>query len=110
VTWMNQLRFSPAPENGQFPPFGTPIGCVFDGLLLAGLAVFLYQVGTPDVPRNDIVQISDAKVERAYKRCNSRGLRTCWMRLALESWRPPMATSSHSLAGSRATTNGAGTH
>jgi hypothetical protein len=74
-----------APKNAQFPPFGTAIGCVFVGLLLAGLAVILYQVGTPDVPRNDIVQISDAKVERAYKRCNRRGLRTCWMMIDIET-------------------------
>jgi hypothetical protein len=73
------------PENDQFPPFGTAIGCVFVGLVLAGLALFLFQVGAPDVPRNDIVQISDAKMERAYKRCNSRGLRTCWMMIDVET-------------------------
>jgi hypothetical protein len=82
---MNHPRFSSAPEHGLFPPFGMAIGCVFVGLLLAGFAVFLYQVGAPDVPRNDIVQISDAKVERAYKRCNRRGLRTCWMMIDIET-------------------------
>jgi hypothetical protein len=58
---------------------------VFIGLLLAALASFLYQGGAPDVPRNDIVQMSDIKVERAYKRCGRRGFRTCWLMIDIET-------------------------
>lgn len=72
------------PENDQLPPFGTAIGCVFVGLLLAALASFFHQVGSPDVPRNDIVQISDVKVERPYERCGRRGFRTCWLMIDIE--------------------------
>jgi hypothetical protein len=68
--------------NPQFPPFGTALGCVFLGLVLAALALFLYEVGTPDVPRNDIVTLSDATVERAYKRC---GKSTCWLLIDIDS-------------------------
>jgi hypothetical protein len=66
----------------QFPPFGTALGCVFFGLILAGLAFFLYQFGTPDVPRNEIVTLTDAKVERAYRRCSRS---TCWPLINIES-------------------------
>jgi hypothetical protein len=56
------------------------------GLLLAALASFLYQVGAPDVPRSDIVQLTDAKVERAYKRCNrGRYFTTCWLIIEIEA-------------------------
>jgi hypothetical protein len=68
--------------NPQFPPFGTALGGVFFGLILAALALFLYQVGTPDVPRNDIVTLTDATVERSHKRC---GKSTCWLLIDIET-------------------------
>jgi hypothetical protein len=70
------LRASP-----QSPPLGTALGCVSFGLILAALASFLYQIGAPDVPRNDIVKLTDARVERAYRRC---GKSTCWLLIDLE--------------------------
>lgn len=69
----------------QFPPFGIALGSIFAGLLLAGVALFLYQTGIPYFPRNDIVQISDAKIERAYARCSTRGFKTCWIMIDIET-------------------------
>jgi hypothetical protein len=72
--------------NEQRPPFGIAIGCVLAGLTLAGVAMFLYQIGAPDVVRNDIVEISGARVERAHIRCEeTRYFRTCWSVIAIET-------------------------
>ena len=73
------------PENEQFPPFGTAVGCVLAGLVLAGIAMFLYQIGTEDVVRNDIVEISGARVERAHVRCEGTRFRTCRSVIAIET-------------------------
>jgi hypothetical protein len=73
------------PKNEQFPPFGTAIGCVLAGLIMAGTAIFLYQIGAPDVVRNDIVEISGARVERAQIRCEGARFKTCWSVIAIET-------------------------
>ena len=47
--------------------------------------MFLYQIGGEDVVRNDIVEISGARVERAHIRCEGTRVRTCWAVIAIET-------------------------
>jgi hypothetical protein len=72
-------------EDYPSEPFGTAVGCVLAALILGGIAMFLYQIGAPDVVRNDIVQISGARVERAHVRCEGTRFKTCWSVIAIES-------------------------
>lgn len=47
--------------------------------------MFLYQIGAPDAVRNDIVEISAARVERAHVRCEGTRFKTCWSVIAIET-------------------------
>lgn len=68
--------------NEQSPIFGTALSCVFVGLIFALISAVLYAVGTPGVPRSDMVKINDAKVERVYRDCGDRST-TCWMHIEI---------------------------